>query len=164
MHYEPDMNQSMGFFGNEGVELFFWNNSVVIEVSSFNHFLKTIIVSQLSQIFGDFSQILQSNESSLLRVKSDENFVDFISGFVVSGAGGHHVEKFSEFDLSTAVFIKLGDHLIDSLSFGFNTERIDGNFEFWMYGEVPLGSMAPPKSRSKRSKAFLISKTSSRVM
>jgi hypothetical protein len=34
--------------------------------------------------------------------------------------------------LSTAVFVEFGNHLIDSLGFGLNTEWIDGNLEFWI--------------------------------
>jgi hypothetical protein len=58
--------------------------------------------------------------------------VDLISGFVVRSTGGHHVEEFTELDLSTAVLVELSDHLIDSLSLGLDTERVDGNFEFWV--------------------------------
>jgi hypothetical protein len=94
----------------------------MVEICSLNHFLKSIIVSQLSQIFSNFSQIFQSNEACLLRVESDEHFMDLISSLIVSGAGSHHVEKLRELDLSTAVFVEFGNHLIDSLGFGLNTE------------------------------------------
>lgn len=89
--------------------------------------------------------------------------MDLLSGLIISGASSHHVEELREFDLSTAVLVELSNHLIDSLGLGLNTEGVDGDFEFLVVGEVPLGSMAPPKSRSNKSKAFLISKTSSRV-
>ena len=87
--------------------------------------------------------------------------MNFISGLIVAGSGGHHIEEFGEFDLSTAVLIELSNHLIDCLGFGFDTEGIDCDFEFLMKKGVPLGSMAPPRSLSKRSNAFLISRTSS---
>jgi hypothetical protein len=90
-------------------------------------------------------------------VEGDEDLVDLVTGLVVGGSGGHHVEKLSEFDLSTAVTIELSDHLINSLGFGLDSQRIDGDLEFWMRVALPLGSMAPPRSRSKRSNAFLIS-------
>ena len=89
--------------------------------------------------------------------------MNLVSGFIVGGTGSHHVEEFWEFDLSTSVFVEFSDHLIDGLGFGFDSERIDGDFEFWVMRELPLGSMAPPRSRSKRSNAFLISRTSSWV-
>ena len=56
--------------------------------------------------------------------------MNFISGLVVRGTGGHHVEELRELDLSAAVFIELSDHLIDSLGLGFDTERVDGDFQF----------------------------------
>jgi hypothetical protein len=87
--------------------------------------------------------------------------VDFVSGLVVGGAGGHHVEELGELDLSAAVLVELGDHLIDGLGLGLDTEGVDGDLEFWVGRGVPLGSMAPPRSLSNRSKAFLISFTSS---
>jgi hypothetical protein len=56
--------------------------------------------------------------------------VDLVSGLVVARTGGHHVEELGELDLSAAVLVELSDHLIDGLSFGFDTERVDGDFEF----------------------------------
>ena len=75
--------------------------------------------------------------------------MDLIAGLVVGGAGGHHVKEFLEFDLSTAVLVELSDHLVDYLCLGLDSEGVDGDLEFWMVGGVPLGSMAPPRSRSK---------------
>ena len=56
--------------------------------------------------------------------------MNLVSGFVVRGTSGHHVEELGELDLSTAVFIELSDHLIDSLGLGFDTEGVDGDFQF----------------------------------
>ena len=66
----------------------------------------------------------------LLWIKSDEDFVDLLSGLVGRGSGGHHLEKFVEFDQTTSVFVEFSDHLIDGLGFGLNTEGVDGDFEF----------------------------------
>lgn len=52
------------------------------------------------------------------------------SSLVVRRSGCHHVEEFRELDLSAAVLVELGNHLIDSLGLGFDTEGIDGDFEF----------------------------------
>ena len=68
--------------------------------------------------------------TGFLGIKGNEDLVDFITTFVVAGSGGHHVEKFFEFDLSTAVFVELSNHLIDSLGLGLNTQGIDGDFKF----------------------------------
>ena len=35
----------MGLFGNEGIEFLFRDNTVAVEVGSFDHFLEDIIVS-----------------------------------------------------------------------------------------------------------------------
>lgn len=56
--------------------------------------------------------------------------MNFISRLIVGGAGSHHVEEFREFNLSTAIRIELSDHLIHSLCFRLNTERVNGHFEF----------------------------------
>lgn len=68
--------------------------------------------------------------TSLLGVEGNEDFVNFITSLIISGAGGHHIEELGEFDLSAAVLVELGDHLIDSLGLGLDTEGVDGNFEF----------------------------------
>jgi len=120
----------MSLLGNEVVEFFLRNQIIQIEISSLNHLLQNGIVSQFSEILGDLSEIFQGNKSSFLTVEGNEDFVDFISALVVGRTSGHHVNEFREFDLSATVLIEFSDHLINSLGFSFNTERIDGNFEF----------------------------------
>jgi hypothetical protein len=66
----------------------------------------------------------------LLWVKSDEDFVDLLSGLVSGWSGGHHLEKLIEFDQTTSVLVELSNHLIDGLGFSFNTEGVDGDLEF----------------------------------
>ncbi|CAM6004695.1 unnamed protein product [Sphagnum balticum] len=88
-------------------------------------------------------------DTGSLVVEGDEYFMNFLAGLVFGGAGGHEPKEFWELNLSTAVLVELGDHLIDGLGLGLDTEGVDGNFEFWMGRGVPLGSIAPPKSRSK---------------
>ena len=56
--------------------------------------------------------------------------MDFGSGLVVAGTSGHHVEEFGEFDLPAAVLVEFGDHLIDCLGLGLDSEGIDGDLEF----------------------------------
>lgn len=55
----------------------------------------------------------------------------FFPEFVVGGTGGHHREELSEIDLSAAVLVDLGDHLVDCLGLGLNSQGVDGHFEFW---------------------------------
>jgi len=65
--------------------------------------------------------------------------VYLITTLVVIGSGCHHVEEFREFDLSTAVLVEFGDHLIDCLSLGFNAEGIYGHLEFsWVNGSCQI--------------------------
>lgn len=49
----------MCLLGDKSIELLLGDNSVEVEVGSFNHFLKGIVVGELSQILGDLSQVLQ---------------------------------------------------------------------------------------------------------
>lgn len=112
----------MGFLGNKSIELLLGDNSVMINVSSLDHLLQSVVVSELSEVFSDFSEIFKGNESSLLGVKSNEDFVDLISSLVVSGSGSHHVEKLRELNLTTSVLIEFCNHLIDCLCLGLNTE------------------------------------------
>jgi hypothetical protein len=65
-----------------------------------------------------------------LVVEGNKDLVDFFSGFVGSWSGGHHFEKFIEFNQTTAVLIEFSDHLINSLGLSFNTECINSNLEF----------------------------------
>jgi hypothetical protein len=139
----------MGLLGDEVVELLFWDNTISVGVGTFDHFLEDGVVGELSQIFGDLADVLEGDEAGLLGVVSDEDLVDFIAGLVVGRSGGHHVEELRELDLSAAVLVELGDHLVDCLRLGLDSEGVDGDLEFWMRWGVPLGSMAPPRSRSK---------------
>ena len=53
----------MCFLSDKGIKLFLRNNAVLVKIGSLDHLLKNSVVSQLSQIFGDLSEILKSNES-----------------------------------------------------------------------------------------------------
>ena len=55
--------ESMCFLSDKGIKLFLRNNAVLVKIGSLDHLLKNSVVSQLSQIFGDLSEILKSNES-----------------------------------------------------------------------------------------------------
>jgi hypothetical protein len=67
-----------------------------------------------------------------LDIVSNEDLVNFFSGFIVRRSSDHHGEELREIDLSTAVLVDFSDHLVNGLSLGFNTEGIDGNFKFYV--------------------------------
>ena len=133
----PKIFVSMSFLGNEGIEFLFGDNTVLVKIGSLDHFLEDSVVSEFTEIFGNFSEVLEGDEAcvnststSLLTVESDENFVNLVSGFVVRGTSSHHVEEFRELDLAAAILIELSNHLINGLGLGFDTEGVDSNFEF----------------------------------
>jgi len=139
----------MGLLGDEVIELLLGNHTIAVSVTALDHLLKDCVVSKLSQILGHLSEFLKSNEAGLLDVEGDEHLVYLVASFVVGGTGGHHVEELGELDLSAAVLVELGDHLVDRLGLGLDSEGVDGNLELCIVEGVPLGSMAPPRSRSK---------------
>lgn len=53
----------MSLLGNEGIELLLGDDTISIEISSLDHFLQNIIISKFSEILGNFSQILEGDES-----------------------------------------------------------------------------------------------------
>lgn len=75
--------------------------------------------------------------------------MNLLAGFVVGGTRGHHVEELGELDLSAAVTVQLGDHLVDCLRLGLDAEGVDGGLQLCVSSHVPFGSIAPPRSRSK---------------
>ena len=112
----------MGLLGDQIVELLLRDHAVSVGVSSLDHLLQDSIVGQLSQILGNLSEILESDEAGLLGVEGNEHLVDFVSGFVVRGTSSHHVEELGELDLSAAVLVELCDHLVDCLGLCLNAE------------------------------------------
>jgi hypothetical protein len=74
-----------------------------------------------------------------LGVEGDEDLVHLLSGLIVRWPAGHHLEELVELNLSTAVLVQLGDHLVDCLGLGLNTERVNGNLEFWDKSACTLG-------------------------
>ena len=126
----PRLLESCSLFGDEVVEFFLRDNTITVSISSLDHFLKNSIVSQFSEVLGNFSEVLEGNEAGFLGVEGDEDLVDLISALVVRRSGGHHVEEFIELNLSTAVLVELSNHLINSLGLGFNTEGVDSNLQF----------------------------------
>ena len=158
----------MCLFGDNVVKLFLRNKAVCINVSSLNHRLQNEIVSEFAQILGNLPQILEGNKTygtssntCIFGIVSNKYLVNILSRFVFSGPGGHHSHKLVKINHSTSILINLSNHLIDSLSFGFNSKCIDGLLEFCLSKGLPLGSMDPPLSRSNKSKDCLMLCTSS---
>jgi len=120
----------MSFFGYQVVKFLLRNQIVQIQICTLNHLLKNCVISKLSKIFSNLSEVFKSYKSSLLTVEGNENLVYFISALIVRRTSGHHVDELRELNLPTTVLVELSNHLIDSLSLGLNTERVDSNFEF----------------------------------
>ena len=57
----------MSLLGDQVVELFLWHHTVTISVCALDHLLKDWIVSQLSEVLGHFSQVLQSDVSWMFK-------------------------------------------------------------------------------------------------
>jgi|688.fasta_scaffold32715_4 hypothetical protein len=55
----------MGLFGDEIVKFFLRDDTIAVRVSSLDHFLKNGIVSEFTEILGNFSKILKSDEAYL---------------------------------------------------------------------------------------------------
>lgn len=53
----------MGLLGDEVVKLFLGHDTVSIGVGTLDHLLKHSIVGQFSQIFGNLSEILESDKA-----------------------------------------------------------------------------------------------------
>ena len=126
----PKLLVSSSLFGDEVVEFLLGDDTVTIGVSSLDHFLEDVVVGELSKVLGDFSEVLEGNEAGFLGVEGDEDLVHFVSALVVGGPSGHHVEELGELNLSAAVAVEFGDHLIDGLGLGLDSEGVDGNFQF----------------------------------
>ena len=62
MNFRSFIN-SVGLFGQQVVEFLFWHQTVVVEISSLDHFLEGVIVSELSQILCDSSEVFQGDET-----------------------------------------------------------------------------------------------------
>ena len=119
-----------GLLGQKVVELFFRDEAVLVEVGSLDHLLEHIVVGQLSQILGDFPQVLQGNVTGPGQIESHKDLVNFFSGLILGWPGGHHGEEFVELQLSAAVLIDFSNHVPDSFGLSFNTEGIDAFLEF----------------------------------
>ena len=102
----------MSLLGDEVVELLFRNNTISVSVSPVDHVLQDGVVSELSEVLGHLSKVLEGDEACLLSVEGDEDLVDLVAGFVVGGTGGHHVEELVELDLAAAVLVQLGNQLV----------------------------------------------------
>ena len=54
---------SMCLLGNEVVELFLGKNAISVSVTALDHLLQDGIVSEFSEIFGNFSEVLECDEA-----------------------------------------------------------------------------------------------------
>lgn len=62
----PRVFVSMGFLGDEGIEFLLGNNTILVKIGSLDHFLENSVISEFTEILGDFSEILESNESCVI--------------------------------------------------------------------------------------------------
>ena len=53
----------MSLFGDEGIEFLFGNNTVLVKIGSLDHLLKDSIISELTQILGNLSEVLEGDEA-----------------------------------------------------------------------------------------------------
>jgi len=56
----------MGFLGDDGIEVRLGNNTILVKIGSLDHFLVNIVIRAITEILGDFSEILESNESCVI--------------------------------------------------------------------------------------------------
>jgi len=54
---------SMCLLGNQVVELFLGNNAISVSVTALDHLLQDGIVGEFSEIFGNFSEVLECDEA-----------------------------------------------------------------------------------------------------
>lgn len=118
------------FLGDDIIELFFRDQSVVIGIGSFDHFLEFRIVDSLSQFLSHSSQVFDWNETSLLIVKKVEDFSDVFTTILIRDPCRHQFKELLEVDLTRTVGVQISDHLIDGLVFRLEAEWCHGGLEF----------------------------------
>lgn len=59
----PKIFVSMSFLGDEGIEFLFRNNTVLVKIGSLDHFLEDSIISEFTEILGNFSEVLEGDET-----------------------------------------------------------------------------------------------------
>ena len=124
------ITNSHSLFGHKVVELFFGDKTVLVVICSLDHILKGVVILHLAQILGDSSQVLQGDESGSSSIEGDEDFVNFLPGFILRRSGGHHAKEFVKLQLSAAVLVDFGDHVPDGFGLCFDTECVNGFLEF----------------------------------
>lgn len=88
-------------------------------------------------------------------VKHHKYFVNFFPRLLLIRLMGHHFVELIELYGSTSISIQFCYHLVNSLSFCFDSKGSDCLSEFLIILWLPLGSIEPPWSRSNRSKTIL---------
>jgi hypothetical protein len=84
-NYLSNENMNRISFRHDGIELFFGDKSVIINVSFINHNLELIFGYLKAQLFNKFSEVLNGHKTSFLVIKKIKNsfdyfFVDFNTG------------------------------------------------------------------------------------
>jgi hypothetical protein len=55
----------MGLLGDEVVKFFLRDHTISISISTLDHLLEDGIISKLSKVLGNLSEVLQGNETSI---------------------------------------------------------------------------------------------------
>ena len=102
-----------GLLGEDVVELFLGDESILVEVGPLDHEVEEGVVHELSQLLGGPLEVLGGDVAGLLVVEGHEHLVDLLTGLILVGRGCHQCEELFEIDGSSTILINLSNHVVD---------------------------------------------------
>ncbi len=106
---------------DDGIELLLGDQSIMVDISPHDQFLKFLFGDILADFLGDSSEVLDGDEAGAFVVEEGEDLVDVDAGVAVADLLGQQVQPLLEVDVAVAVGVQIGDHLEDRAVFGLET-------------------------------------------
>merc|ERR1719498_247212 len=104
--------------------------TVTIAICFIDHLLQLLICHALSQLLSDTLQILEGNLSCLIIIEKAEGLQDLILWIPVEDLVCHHLEELFVFNGPATVVINIGNHLLNLLLLGLETQGAHGHLKF----------------------------------
>merc|ERR1719342_1670758 len=110
-------------------ELFFVDFPVAITVGFVNHLLQLFVGHAFAQLFGNAFQVFEADFSSLVIVEETESLEDLVLRVAVQDLVRHHLQELLVANGATAIIVHIGNHLLDLLFFGLETQGAHGHLQ-----------------------------------
>merc|ERR1719433_447183 len=114
---------------HDAQELLFVHFAVPVAIGLIDHLLQLLVGHALAELLGNALQILEGDFAGLVVIEKAKSFEDLVLGIPIKDLMSHHLQELFVSDCPAAVIVHVGDHFLNLLLFGFETQGTHGDFQ-----------------------------------